>query len=62
MLSGFAGLISQWSLAGDTALSWPPFSNRIKAECSSVTAAKPQVVVVVWIWSAGPQRVMEDCG
>jgi hypothetical protein len=31
-------------------------------ESSSVTAAKPQVVIVVWIWPADPQRVMEDCG
>jgi hypothetical protein len=35
---------------------------RIRVESSSVTTAKPQVVVVVWIWPAGPQRMMEDCG
>jgi hypothetical protein len=35
---------------------------RTRVESSSVTTAKPQVVVVVWIWPAGPQRVMEDCG
>jgi hypothetical protein len=36
-----------------------------RAEHSSVSAAEPQVLVVMWdlwIWPAGLQSVMEDCG